>query len=150
MKTIPGIAGRITALFQDNRLTPLLALALLLAGLFALFVTPREEEPQIDVTMATITVAWPGASAKDVEQVISTPGERILARMEGTEHVTSMSMPGQAVLTVQFKVGIPRTEALVRLHDTLRTQASGWLPEGLGIRPPSSSREASTMSPSSH
>ncbi len=136
MKTTPGIAGRITALFQDNRLTPLLALALLLAGLFALFVTPREEEPQIDVTMATITVAWPGASAKDVEQVISTPGERILARMEGTEHVTSMSMPGQAVLTVQFKVGIPRTEALVRLHDTLRTQSSGWLPEGLGIRPP--------------
>ncbi|MHA3902939.1 efflux RND transporter permease subunit [Castellaniella sp. WN] len=136
MSTTPGIAGRITALFQDNRLTPLLALALLLAGLFALIVTPREEEPQIDVTMATIMVAWPGASAGDVEQIIATPGERILARMEGTEHVTSLSMPGQAVLTVQFKVGIPRTEALVRLHDTLRTQSSSWLPQGLGIQPP--------------
>lgn len=134
--TTPGIAGRITALFQDNRLTPLLALALLLAGLFALAVTPREEEPQIDVTMATIMVAWPGASSGDVERVIATPGERILARMEGTEHVTSMSMPGQAVLTVQFEVGIPRTEALVRLHDTLRTESSAWMPPGLGIQAP--------------
>ena len=134
--TTLGIAGRITALFQDNRLTPLLALALLLAGLFALIITPREEEPQIDVTMATIMVAWPGASATDIEQVIATPGERILARMEGTEHVTSMSVPGQAVLTVQFKVGVPRTEALVRLHDTLRTQDSSWLLPGLGIQPP--------------
>jgi len=130
-----GIAGRLTARFQNNRITPLLALALLLAGAFALFATPREEEPQIDVTMATVMVAWPGASVQDVEQQIAMPAERVLARMDGTEHVTSTSIPGLAMLTVQFKVGVPRTEALVRLHDTLQTQADG-LAAGLGALPP--------------
>ena len=76
MDTRLGIAGRLAALFQDSRLTPLLALALLLAGLFAVWATPREEEPQIDVTMATVALAWPGASAHDVEQTIALPAER--------------------------------------------------------------------------
>ncbi len=135
MATRLGIAGRITALFQDNRITPLLALALLLMGVFALLATPREEEPQIDVTMATVLVAWPGASADDVERIVAGPAERILARIDGMDHVMSMSTPGLAVLTAQFQVGVPRTEALVRLHDTLRTHAD-WLPMDLGVLPP--------------
>ncbi|WP_276808417.1 efflux RND transporter permease subunit [Castellaniella defragrans] len=135
MDTRLGIAGRLAALFQDSRLTPLLALALLLAGLFAVWATPREEEPQIDVTMATVALAWPGASAHDVEQTIALPAERMLARMEGTEHVASMSAPGLALLTVQFRVGVPHAQALVRLHDTLRTQTD-WLPPDLGVQPP--------------
>uniref|UniRef100_UPI00333F6338 efflux RND transporter permease subunit n=1 Tax=Castellaniella defragrans TaxID=75697 RepID=UPI00333F6338 len=135
MKTRLGIAGRITALFQDNRITPLLAIALLLMGAFALLATPREEEPQIDVTMAMILIAWPGAAAADVEQTVAGPAERILARIEGMDHVMSQSTPGLAVLTAQFKVGVARTEALVRLHDTLRTHAD-WLPADLGVQPP--------------
>ena len=47
-----GISGRIAALFQRNALTPLLALVLMLLGVFATIITPKEEEPQIDVTMA--------------------------------------------------------------------------------------------------
>ena len=45
----------------------------------------------------------------------------------------SVSRPGLAVLTVQFKVGVPRTEALVRLYDTVNSNAD-WLPAGLGVR----------------
>ena len=40
-----------------------------------------------------------------------------------------------AVLTVQFKVGVPRTEALVRLYDVLNANQN-WLPAGLGTLPP--------------
>lgn len=47
----------------------------------------------------------------------------------------SVSRPGLAVLTVQFKVGVPRTEALVRLHDELRSH-SDLLPAGLGVQAP--------------
>ncbi len=130
-----GIAGRMTALFQNNRLTPLLAITLLLTGLFALLVTPREEEPQIDVTMATVSIAWPGAAVRDIEGIIAAPAERILSRIDGMDHVMSVSTPGLAVLTAQFKVGVPRDEALVRLHDTLRTHAD-WLPADLGVQPP--------------
>ena len=130
-----GISGRIAALFQTAQITPLLALVALLLGIFAVLVTPREEEPQINVTMANVLVPFPGASVRDVEQMVATPGEQVLSQIAGVEHVMSVSRPGMAVLTVQFKVGVPRTEALVRLHDTIKDNAD-WLPKGLGVMEP--------------
>lgn len=130
-----GISGRISAFFLESRITPLLALLALLLGGFAVLVTPREEEPQINVTMANVLVAFPGASTKDVEQMVATPAEQVLSQISGAEHVMSVSRPGLAVLTVQFKVGVPRTEALVRLHDTLRSNTD-WLPRNLGVLEP--------------
>lgn len=129
-----GLAGKLSALFQANRITPLLAIALFLAGIFAILITPREEEPQIDVTMATITIPWPGAGGAEIENLVTKPSERILARIPGVEHIYSISKPGVALITVQFQVGVKNQVALVLLHDTLRTQ-NDWLPTDLGILP---------------
>lgn len=130
-----GIAGRIAKHFLAARITPLLALVALLVGLFAALVTPREEEPQINVTMANVLIPFPGASAHQVEQSVAGPAEQVLGQMAGLEHVMSVSRPGLAVITVQFKVGVPRTEALVRLYDTLHSNHD-WLPAGLGVGEP--------------
>jgi len=130
-----GVAGRIAAFFQAAQITPLLALVALLLGAFAVVVTPREEEPQINVTMANVLVQFPGASVRDVEQMVATPAEQVLAQIAGVEHVMSTSRPGLAILTVQFKVGVPRTESLVRLYDTVNSNAD-WLPRGLGVGEP--------------
>ncbi len=133
--TALSISGRIAAMFQSAQITPLLALVALLLGIFAVLVTPREEEPQINVTMANVLVPFPGAAVREVEQMVAIPAEQVLSKIAGVEHVMSMSRPGVAVLTVQFKVGVPRTEALVRLHDTIRNNAD-WLPKGLGVMEP--------------
>ena len=130
-----GLSGRIAAMFQSAQITPLLALVALLLGIFAVLVTPREEEPQINVTMANVLVPFPGAAVREVEQMVAIPAEQVLSKIAGVEHVMSVSRPGMAVLTVQFKVGVPRTEALVRLHDTIRNNAD-WLPQGLGVMEP--------------
>lgn len=130
-----GLAGRLAAAFQDNALTPLLALVALLLGLFAVLVTPREEEPQINVTMANVLIAFPGASSADVQNLVARPAERVLGQIAGIEHTYSVSRPGLAVLTVQFQVGVPRTEALVRLYDVLNANQD-WLPRNLGVLPP--------------
>ncbi len=130
-----GVSGRLARTFQDHALTPLLALVALLLGLFAVLVTPREEEPQINVTMANVLIAFPGASSADVQNMVARPAEQVLGQIAGIEHTTSVSRPGMAVLTVQFKVGVPRTEALVRLYDVLNANQD-WLPEGLGTLPP--------------
>jgi multidrug efflux pump subunit AcrB len=130
-----SISGRIAAMFQSAQITPLLALVALLLGIFAVLVTPREEEPQINVTMANVLVPFPGAAVRDVEQMVAIPAEQVLSKIAGVEHVMSVSRPGVAILTVQFKVGVPRTEALVRLHDTIRDNAD-WLPKGLGVMEP--------------
>ncbi len=135
MKTRFGLAGRTAAAFLGAQITPLLALIALLLGAFAVLVTPREEEPQINVTMANVFVAFPGASVRDVEQMVATPAEQVLSQIAGTEHVMSVSRPGMAIITVQFKVGVSRTEALVRLHDAVSANAD-WLPKGLGVLDP--------------
>ena len=130
-----GLSGRIAGYFQGSQLTPLLALVAFLLGLFAVAVTPREEEPQIDVTMANVLIPFPGASAADVEKLVATPAEQVLAQITGIEHVYSVSRPGLAVLTVQFKVGEGRTDALVRLYDTINANRD-WVSPNLGIGEP--------------
>ncbi|MDE2208191.1 MAG: efflux RND transporter permease subunit [Betaproteobacteria bacterium] len=130
-----GISGRIARFFLQSRLTPLIALIALLLGAFALLVTPREEEPQIDVTMANVLIPFPGASARDVETLVATPAEQVISQMPGLEHVFSVSKPGMAIVTAQFKVGVPRIVALVRLYDTILSNKD-WLPKQLGVGDP--------------
>ncbi|MFZ5555195.1 MAG: efflux RND transporter permease subunit [Pseudomonadota bacterium] len=130
-----GISGRIARFFLGSQLTPLIALVALLLGLFAVAVTPREEEPQINVTMANIHVPFPGASARDVENLVAIPAEQVLSQITGIEHVYSVSRPGAAVITVEFKVGEDRTQALVRLYDTVFSNRD-WLSPDLGVGEP--------------
>ena len=130
-----GISGRIAHFFLHSRLTPLVGLIAILLGLFAVLVTPKEEEPQINVTMANVMIAFPGASAKDVETLIAIPAEQVIAQIQGLDHVYSVSKPGIAIITAQYKVGIPRTEALVRLYDTIHSNRD-WLPRELNVSEP--------------
>ncbi|PAU82300.1 multidrug transporter AcrB [Halovibrio salipaludis] len=130
-----GPSGQIARVFQNSRLTPLLALIGLLLGIVAVIVTPKEEEPQIDVTMVDVMVPFPGASAREVASLIATPGEQILDEIRGVEDIYSVSRQGQAVITVQFEVGLPRREALVRIHNKVQSNRD-WFPEGLGAGEP--------------
>ena len=130
-----GISGKIAALFQRSQMTPLIALIAFLLGLFAVLVTPREEEPQINVTMANVFVPFPGASARDVENLVARPAEQVLSRIAGIEHVYSVSRPGMAVITVQYVVGEDPIQALVRLYDTVNSHRD-WVSPNLGVGEP--------------
>jgi multidrug efflux pump subunit AcrB len=130
-----GLSGRLARAFQANPLTPVLALMGLILGLVAVLVTPREEEPQIDVTMANVFVPFPGASARDVEQLVSYPLEKTLSEIEGVKHVYSISRPGMAVLTVEYTVGVERQPAIVRLYNQVYSNAD-WMPVGVGVGQP--------------
>ncbi|MFA5939967.1 MAG: efflux RND transporter permease subunit [Sinimarinibacterium sp.] len=130
-----GVSGRIARQFLTTEITPLLALVGVLIGLFAVLVTPREEEPQIDVTFANVFVPFPGATAKEVETLVSSRAEQILSEIEGVEHIYSASRPGMSALTVQFEVGEPRQAAIVRLYNALYSNQD-WLPPNLGVGQP--------------
>jgi len=130
-----GLSGRTARFFLTSQLTPLIALIAALLGLFAILVTPREEEPQINVTMANVFIPFPGASAKDVEALVATPAEQVLSQIAGIEHIYSVSKPGMAVLTVQYLVGQDRTQALVRLYDTIQANRD-WVSPELGVGEP--------------
>ncbi len=130
-----GFSGQIARRFLTTEITPLLALVGFLLGVFAVLVTPREEEPQINVTFANVFIAYPGASPQEVESLVAGPAEQVLAEIEGIKHVYSSSMPGMAVLTVQFRVGEDRTAAIVRLYNKIYLH-SDWLPRNLGVAQP--------------
>jgi len=130
-----GISGRIARIFLHSQMTPLLALVAVLLGLFAVMVTPREEEPQINVTMANVLIAYPGASAQDVANTVATPAEQVLSQIAGVDHVYSVSQPGMAVISVQFKVGEQHVPSLVKLYDVILSHAD-WLPSTLGVAQP--------------
>jgi multidrug efflux pump subunit AcrB len=86
-----GISGRIAQTFIKSKLTPLMVLASLLLGLFATAITPREEEPQIIVPMIDVMVAYPGASAREVEERVTRPMENFLWEIKGVEYIYSIA-----------------------------------------------------------
>jgi multidrug efflux pump subunit AcrB len=130
-----GLSGRIAKAFQNNPLTPILAVAALLLGLTAAIITPREEEPQIDVTMANVMVPFPGADVHDVENLVTFPLEKKLDELKGVKHIYSVSRPGMSMVTVEFKVGVPRQTAIVRLYNKVYENRD-FLPQNLGVGQP--------------
>ena len=130
-----SLSGKLADKFQNNAITPLIALVAVLLGVFAIFVTPREEEPQIDVTFANVYIALPGASAKEVENLIAYPAEQVLDSIADVKHIYSISRPGLAIISVQFKVGVKRKDAIVRLYNEIHSN-SDWLPLSLGASQP--------------
>ncbi|WP_340102465.1 efflux RND transporter permease subunit [Rhodohalobacter sp. 8-1] len=114
MKT--GLAGKIAQAFIDSKLTLLLMVAFVAIGVYGVWLTPSEEEPQIDVPMADIFVGYPGASPLEVENKIAIPLEKILSNVSGVEYVYSTSMPQQAMVSARFFVGQDVEESMVRLY----------------------------------
>jgi multidrug efflux pump subunit AcrB len=114
-----NISGRITQYFINSQLTVLLMAATALLGLFALWFTPREENPQIVVPAANVMVMLPGSSAREVEELVAKKLEAKLWEIPGVEDVYSVSMNSMAVVTVKFFVGQDKERSLVKLYDKL-------------------------------
>ncbi len=124
-----GLAGRIAAAFLDSKLTPLLVVAALLVGAFAVLVTPREEEPQIKVPMIDVFLQLPGASAEEVERRLVSPFEKALYEIPGVEHVYSTSQPSGGMIIVRYLVGTDPDRAALAVHTKLAEQTAA-LPAG--------------------
>lgn len=114
-----GVLSRIIRLFLGGNLAPLLFVFSLMAGVAAIALTPREEEPQIVVPMADVFVSAPGLPVEDVERQVATPLEKLLFQIDGVEHVYSISRSGRAVVTVRFYVGEDREDSLIKIYNKL-------------------------------
>ncbi|MBU0675780.1 MAG: efflux RND transporter permease subunit [Proteobacteria bacterium] len=125
-----GFAGRLAAYFMDSKLTAIGIVASLLLGVMAVVMLPREEEPQIKVPMIDVMVAMPGATAKEVEERVSIPMEKLLYEIPGVEYIYSTSMPGQSLLIARFYVGESMENAIVRLNQKLATNFDR-IPDGV-------------------
>ena len=114
-----GMAGRVAGAFIQSKLTPLFVASALLIGLFAVIRLPREEEPQIIVPMIDVFVGMPGASAREVEQRVTRPMEKLLWEIPGVEYIYSSSKPGGSLAIVRFKVGEDEEKSIVKLNQKM-------------------------------
>ena len=99
-----SILTRIVRIFLSSQLSVMLIIISLALGAFSIYITPKEEEPQIVVPMADIYVEAPGASPAEIEKLVAAPLEKMLWEIDGVEYVYSMSTREKAIVTVRFFV----------------------------------------------
>ncbi|MEB3338778.1 MAG: efflux RND transporter permease subunit [Leptolyngbyaceae bacterium] len=114
-----SLIGRITAYFINSQLTLLVIAALVIFGLGAVILTPKEENPQIVVPAAEVYLPYPGVPAAVVEKTLTTPIEAKLRELPGIEHIYSASQDSSAKITVQFYVGQNWEDSLFKLQNHL-------------------------------
>jgi multidrug efflux pump subunit AcrB len=119
MRQMLGPAGRLAHAFINSKLTPLIIAAAVLLGIGAILLLPREEEPQIIVPMIDVFVQMPGASAKEVEERVTKPMEKLLWEVPGVEYIYSTSSAGSSMAVVRFYVGQNEEAAIVRLNQKM-------------------------------
>ncbi|MBA2848566.1 efflux RND transporter permease subunit [Thermosulfuriphilus ammonigenes] len=127
-----GLVARITETFVDSKLVPIFIVMTLLLGLFAILNTPSEEEPQIVVPMIDVFVEMPGATAKEIENRVISPMEKLIWEIPGVEYVYSTAENGRALTVVRFYVGQDTEESLVKTYDKLY-QHLDWIPPGCSM-----------------
>ena len=126
--------------FLESKLPTLIIVISLLAGAAALLFTPREEDPQITVPMVDILVRFPGASPREVENLVVINLEKKLWEMEGLEDLYSQARDGFAIVTAKFKVGENLETSLFKVYnktfsniDQVPSGVTGWVVKPMNI-----------------
>ena len=135
-----GLTARLVKVFLLSKLPTIFIMVSLVAGLAALWATPREEDPQIKVPMADVLIRFPGASPEEVENLVVINLEKKLWEMEGLEDLYSLARPGFAVVTAKFRVGEDTEKSLIKLYnkvmsnlDQVPSGVAGWVVKPMGI-----------------
>jgi multidrug efflux pump subunit AcrB len=132
MSATLGVAGRIARAFVDSKLTPLIIATSILLGLTAVWLLPREEEPQIKVPMIDVLVSMPGATTKEIEERATRPMEKLLWEIPGVEYIYSTSRTGESLVIVRFRVGENVERSLVKLNQKLQSNFDR-IPHGVSL-----------------
>jgi multidrug efflux pump subunit AcrB len=112
-------AGKLAKAFIHSKITMMIMVAVTLAGVLALMVTPREYNPQIVVPAANIMVPKAGASPEEVQNMVVKPLESIMNSVSGVKHTFGYASNDFGVVTVQFDVGENQEDSLVKLYNQL-------------------------------
>ncbi|MFA7613533.1 MAG: efflux RND transporter permease subunit [Candidatus Caldatribacteriota bacterium] len=118
-KMTKGMAGQVAEAFIHSKLTPVIILVSLLLGLASVYLTPKEEEPQITVPMIDIMIPVPGMEAQEVERNVTEHVERAMWGLDKVEYIYSMVRPHGTLITVRFKVNESTELSLVKVHHKL-------------------------------
>ncbi|HEY5714072.1 MAG TPA: efflux RND transporter permease subunit [Candidatus Gracilibacteria bacterium] len=115
-----------TFLLKRSRVAFLLALMSLIWGLLAYQSMPRESSPDVEVPIGIISTVWPGASAQDVEKLITEKIEREVKKLDDLEKYTSTSRAGLSIVSVEFQAGGEMVQHMQKLREALDDAERGF------------------------
>jgi len=124
-----NIAGKLAKGFLRSPLTAVLGMFMLIMGYLALNTMPREEDPQIAISGGVVMVVLPGASPKEIENIIVNPLERKLREVHGIEHIYGMAMDNVGIVNVMYYIGENREDSNLKLYDKVM-QNMDTMPKG--------------------
>ena len=84
--------------------------AIFFMGIYSYQQLGRLEDPDFVIRQMVVSVAWPGASAQQVEEQVTDKIEKKLQDTPGLDYITSYSKPGQAVIFVYLKETVPEKD----------------------------------------
>jgi len=117
-----------TFFIDKHHFTILLSIVLILGGFYAVAVIPKESAPEVQIPMGIVTTVLPGASAEDVESLITDKIEDRVIGIENVTKVTSSSGDGISSVTVEFSANADLDKSIQLLKDEVDT-ARPELPE---------------------
>lgn len=115
---------------KNYQFTLVIFMAVLALGVYSLFTMPRSEDPDIHPPQFTVVIVYPGASPKDMEQLVVDPMEKKINELDDMKHVITDIRDGLAVMQVQYKYSSDpddKYQELVREINSLRNS----LPEDI-------------------
>ncbi len=104
---------------RKQQFTILLMVALIGAGTYALVSIPKESAPEVRIPVGIVTTVLPGASAEDVEELITKEIESGVANLENLDTITSSSRESLSSVTVQFDASADLDKSLQDLKDAI-------------------------------
>ncbi|SKB84903.1 efflux RND transporter permease subunit [Dyadobacter psychrophilus] len=108
---------------KNYQFTLVIFMAVLALGVYSLFTMPRSEDPDIHPPQFTVVIVYPGASPKDMEQLVVDPMEKKINELDDMKHVITDIRDGLAVMQVQYKYSSnpdDKYQELVREINSLR------------------------------
>lgn len=106
---------------QKKQFTLLFVFALVGAGTYSLLSIPKESAPEVRIPVGIVSTVLPGASAEDVEELVTNKLESKLANLENLDKLVSSSRESLSIVTVQFEASANLDKSLQDLKDAVDT-----------------------------
>src|ERR1700741_5399186 len=119
---------------RERAVTLFLIIAIAVAGGYAFFKLGRAEDPPFTIKVLTVTAAWPGATAQEMQDLVTDPLEKRMQELRRYDHGETMTRPGLAFMTLTRRDRTPPADvseefyqARKKLGDEARNLPSGVL-----------------------
>ncbi len=112
-----NFAGKIARVFvMNSKLSILLLFTMFAWGVFSFFITPKQYNPEIVAPAFQVITEYPGASSKEIYELVTKPLENKLSDIHGVDELMSQSIDGGvSVILVKFFVGENMEDSKVKI-----------------------------------